>query len=314
MATGACGVACDVCKLKLLMICSSCGPGKSQLAKAKLAAQKRLLGAPCPILACAALKQVDYCLRDCELFPCENFVQGPYPFSQSFLDMQRRRRQQRPPAISPYRSFIQTPEPYWQAILGREIAELCRLLPARPFGADGLIFASFHEEILLDRRQRALFRQQQGRWERSDDPQLELLTLLFLAKTQQLQPLSHQLVSVADLKEAQYFKGPHRLPVDILAERFGQDLPGFQRVARFLAGTPLAMADAAYTFLPLPRLPVSLLLWLGDEEFPPQGTVLFDRSIEAYLSASGIWLLVNFVISTLLWSSPAQGITPQGNP
>jgi len=314
MPTGACGVACDVCKLKLLMICSSCGPGQSQVARAKLAAQKRLLGAPCPILACAALRQVDYCLRDCDLFPCENFAQGPYPFSQSFLDMQQRRRRQRPPAISPYRSFIQTPEPYWEAIQAREITELCQLLPARPFAPDGLIFTSFHEEVLLDRRQRALWRQQQGRWQRSDDPQLELLTLLFLAKTQHPQPFSQQLISVADLKEALYFKGPHRLPVDILAERFGQDLPGFQRVARFLAGTPLEMADAAYTFLPLPRLPVSILLWLGDEEFPPQCTVLFDRSIEAYLSASGIWLLVNYVTATLLWSSPAQGSAPADNP
>ena len=80
MPTGACGIACDVCKLKLLQICSSCGPGKSQLAKAKLEAQKRLLGAPCPILACASLKQVDYCLRDCDLFPCENFDVRPLPF------------------------------------------------------------------------------------------------------------------------------------------------------------------------------------------------------------------------------------------
>ncbi len=307
MPTGACGIACDVCKLKLVMICSSCGPGKSQVAKAKLAAQKRLLGAPCPILACAALRQVDYCLRDCDLFPCENFGQGPYPFSQSFLDMQQRRRQQRPPAVSPYHSFIQTPEPYWEAIQTCELQDLCRLLPGRPYGADGLIFTSFQEEVLLERRQRALWRRHQGRWERSDEPQLELLTLLFLAKTRQVTPLRHQLISVADLKEAQYFKGPHRLPVDTLTERFGQDLPGFRRVARFLGGTPLEMADAAYTFLPLPRLPVSVLLWLGDDEFPPQCTVLFDRSIEAYLSASGIWLLVNFVTSTLLWCAPSQG-------
>lgn len=305
MAIGVCGVACDVCKLKLLMICSSCGPGKSQLAKAKRAAQERLLGAPCPILACAALRGVDYCLRDCDLFPCENFAQGPYPFSQSFLNMQRRRRQQRPPAISPYRSLIQTPELYWEAILSRDLLELCRLLPARPYGSDGLIFSSFQEEVLLDRRQRALYRRQAGRWERSDDPQLELLLLLFLAKTQVIQALSQQLISVADLREAAYFKGPHCLPLGPLEERFGQDLTGFQCVARVLGATPLDMADAAFTFLPLPRLPVSVLLWLGDEEFPPQCNVLFDRSIEAYLSASGIWLLVNLVSSTLLWSSTA---------
>ncbi len=305
MPLGACGISCDVCKLKLLHLCSSCGAGKSQMAKAKLAAQERLLGAPCPILACAALKGVDYCLRDCDLFPCENFAQGPYPFSQSFLAMQKRRRQQRPPALSPYHSLLQTPETYWEAVNRRDLAELCRLLPGRPYGDHGLVFRSFQEEVLLERRQRALYRQRDGHWCRSDDPQLELVTLLFLARVQEVQPCQQELVSVADLKEALYFKGPHRLPVADLLERFGQDLAGFQRAARALGGNPLEQADAAFTFLPLPRLPVSLLLWLGDEEFPPHCQVLFDRSIESYLSASGIWLLVHLVCSALLWTSAA---------
>jgi hypothetical protein len=67
------------------------------------------------------------------------------------------------------------------------------------------------------------------------------------------------------------------------------------------------MADAAFTFHPLPRLPVAVLLWLGDDEFPPQVNFLFDRSVEAYLSASGIWLLANLVSSTLLWVQPTAG-------
>lgn len=305
MPTGACGVDCDVCKLKLLQLCSSCGPGKSQVAKAKLAAQTRLLGAPCPILACASLRQVDYCLRDCELFPCENFTVGPYPFSQSFLDMQHRRRQQRPPALTPYRSLIHIPAQYWDQVQARELADLCQLLPARPYGTDGLIFSCFQEEILLDRSQRSLRRQHHGRWEVTSDPQLELVVLLYLSQVAAVAPLTQELISVADLKEAHYFRGPHQLPVEGLVERYGQDLPGFQRAALALGGKPLDLADAAFQLWPLPRIPLSLLLWLGDEEFPPQVNVLFDRSIEAYFSASGIWLLVNLVCTNLLQGPPA---------
>ena len=300
MPTGACGVACDICKLKLLDICSSCGPGKTQLAKAKLEAQKRLLGAPCPILACANLKQVDYCLRDCDLFPCENFTCGPYPFSQSFLDMQHRRRQQRPPALSPYRTLIQTPTQYWETLQRRDLADLARLLPGDPSGDDGLVFQSFGTEILLDRRGRCLKHRQAGEWHNLSNPQLELITLLFLSQATEVAPWHGELISVADLKEAHYFRGPHRLPLAALQERYGDDVPGFQRVCRGLGGNPLELADAAFTLLPLPRVPVSYLLWHGDEEFPPLFKVLFDRSVEAYFSASGIWLLVNLVSSTLL--------------
>jgi hypothetical protein len=300
MPIGACGIACDVCKLKLLNICSSCGPGKSQLAKAKLEAQKRLLGAPCPILACAGLKQVDYCLRDCDLFPCENFDFGPYPFSQSFLDMQKRRRQQRPPALSPYRSLIQIPDQYWEKVQSRDLVDLCRLMPGRAYDQDGLIFSSFREEILLDFNQRCLKRRQAGHWEITNDPQLELVVLLFLSQVEEISPLASEFISVADLKEAHYFNGPHQLPLEALVERYGQDLPGFQRVSRSLGGAPLDLADAAFVFLPLPRIPLYYLLWLGDDEFSPLFKVLFDRSIETYFSASGIWLLVNLVSSNLL--------------
>lgn len=307
MPTGACGLACDVCRLKVLNLCSSCGPGKSQLAKAKLEAQKRLLGAPCPILACASLKQLDYCLRDCDLFPCENFNCGPYPFSQSFLVMQQRRRRERPPAVTPYRSLVHIPDQYWEKVQSRDLSDLCRVLPGFVHGEDGVIFQSFQEEILLDRRQRCLKRWQGNAWEVSLDPQLELVVLLYLSHVVKLPSLRGDFVTVADLKEAQYFKGPHQLPLEHLVERFGHDVSGFRQAALALGGEPLELADVAYAFKPLPRVNLYYLLWLGDEEFPPLFKVLFDRSIESCFSASGIWLVVNLVSSSLLYGGRLPG-------
>lgn len=57
MPTGACGINCDTCRLNLLGICTTCGSGTSAEAQRKMAAQQRLLGAPCPILDCAAINR-----------------------------------------------------------------------------------------------------------------------------------------------------------------------------------------------------------------------------------------------------------------
>ena len=92
MATGACGINCEKCKLYRRGVCSSCGGGTSEQGMHKIATQKELLGVPCSILACANMNQIGHCLAECELFPCENFQNGPYPFSKGFLDMQKRRR------------------------------------------------------------------------------------------------------------------------------------------------------------------------------------------------------------------------------
>ena len=63
------------------------------------------------------------------------------------------------------------------------------------------------------------------------------------------------------------------------------------------------MADAAYKFLSLPKIPVYYLLWEGDEEFGPDLKILFDRSIEKHLSADAIWGVVNLVSDALLMES-----------
>jgi hypothetical protein len=300
MPTGACGINCDVCKLKLMGICSICGPGKSVECRKKLEAQKRLLGAPCPILACAAINKLDYCLRDCSTFPCDNFSSGPYPFSQGFLGMQERRRRQKPPALTHNRTPIVVPPEYWTRLKERDIQALCSFTLARTDGAEGLILRSLGEEIRLDPETSRIMHRDGDRWEPTDDPLLELVALLYLNRVDAVYPLGKDLVGPRDLKEAHYFQGPHSLDLAPLLERYGNDLKGFKAAAEYLDGTPLDMADAAYRLLPFPRIPVYYLLWEGDEEFRPKLSVLFDRSIERCFSASGIWSLVNLVSGALL--------------
>ena len=54
--------------------------------------------------------------------------------------------------------------------------------------------------------------------------------------------------------------------------------------ANSLGGQPLPMADAAYSFQVTPRTPVAVLYWQGDDDFPPEAKILFDRSLAGYLA------------------------------
>ena len=60
------------------------------------------------------------------------------------------------------------------------------------------------------------------------------------------------------------------------------------------------MADAAFRFLPFPKIPLYYLLWDGDDEFAADLNILFDRSIEQHFNADAIWGLVNLVSDMLL--------------
>ena len=300
MATGACGINCDVCKLNLLGTCSSCGPGKSLQAEKKLAAQQRLLGGTCSILACANMNQVDYCMRDCNQFPCDNFSTGPYPFSKGFLNMQQRRLKETPPAVAPDGSRVSVAENYWNDLLKRDITSLCNLTLFTQLSSNQILFHFLQEDVVLDFEKRCLMRLQDNHWQKSDDPLLELVTVMYLINVTDIYPIGKDIVGVKDLKEGHFFQGPHVLKTDPLIERYGHDLKGFREAAEFLEGEPRDMADAAYKFQPYPRVALYFLMWEGDEEFPAQVTVLFDRSIENVLAADAIWALVNRIVTALL--------------
>ena len=148
--------------------------------------------------------------------------------------------------------------------------------------------------------ERCLKRMQEGKWSKTEDPLLELVTVLYLLNVNGLYPMDQDIVGVKDLKEAHFFQGPHALRTEPLVRRYGKDLRGFKQVAQYLEGEPRDMAESAYRFLPFPRVPLYYLLWQGDDEFEPRASVLLDRPIENTLAADAIWALINRVTTSLL--------------
>lgn len=84
MATGACGINCDVCGLKVKGICLGCRAGTEWTEDA-------VAEHPCPILKCAVVKSVAYCLSNCSDFPCNTMEEASFPFSSAYLGMHRHR-------------------------------------------------------------------------------------------------------------------------------------------------------------------------------------------------------------------------------
>ena len=69
---------------------------------------------------------------------------------------------------------------------------------------------------------------------------------------------------------------------------------------------PLDQGDISVVIQAFPMVPVALILWKGDEEFPPEGTILFDRNISDILSAEDIAWLAGMIIYPLLGMAKGQ--------
>jgi hypothetical protein len=231
-------------------------------------------------------------------------------YSQGYLAMQKRRRKQIPPASAPNRERVNVAPDYWDELQQRDINILCNLTLFTPVSPQQLSFLFLNEEVLVDLSDRCLKRSGGSGWQKTDDPLLELATVLYLINVKEVYPLGKDIVGTKDLKEANFFQGPHALKVEALIKRYGYDINGFKAAAVFLRGEALDMADSAYKFLPFPRIPLYYLLWEGDEEFKPRINVLFDRSIENIFAADAIWALVNRVSVALIEGPTAIETNP----
>ena len=85
-----------------------------------------------------------------------------------------------------------------------------------------------------------------------------------------------------------YYPAFARRSIDPLLQTFGQKLQAFKLVAKSLGGEAVAMGDFGIRIQIFPKVPVVLVFWLGDEDFPPDLNVLFDATIEKFFSTEDI--------------------------
>ena len=105
-------------------------------------------------------------------------------------------------------------------------------------------------------------------------------------------PVSNEWISEKDIPGGvTFFRGPHAIPTDLIGKRYQGDVSGFSEACRRLGGVPLEMADAAYHFKIAPRIPIAVLFWDADDEFPAESKVLFDRTIIDHLALDIVFAL-----------------------
>lgn len=70
---------------------------------------------------------------------------------------------------------------------------------------------------------------------------------------------------------------------------------------------PFDHGDVSVVVRALPKIPVALLIWRADDEFPPEASILFDRSIQEILSAEDIAWLAGMIVYPLVGMAGKKG-------
>ena len=109
---------------------------------------------------------------------------------------------------------------------------------------------------------------------------LEQLSILAYLINATDKPLSGEWVSERSLPGGDfYFRTPvHQLPTSLLESAFGAAPEKLHRVKARFAAESAEFGDAAIRLLVLPRVPIAIVIWSADCEFPARARVMFDST------------------------------------
>jgi len=128
----------------------------------------------------------------------------------------------------------------------------------------------------------------------------QVLILHYLMGAHGVAPAGHW-IPYRDIPGASLYHGVFiKRAVDPLRKVFGRNLPGFSRAAALLNGSRIAQGDLSFAFSPFPAVPLQLIVWEGDDEFPAEAGILFDRTVSGILSPEDVAWLSGMLVYRLI--------------
>jgi hypothetical protein len=135
----------------------------------------------------------------------------------------------------------------------------------------------------------------------------ELCILTYLINSQDL-PVANKLSAAEALPEGQFFfRGPHKLSTEKLEEVFGQCPERLYDVMDKFGAKRREFGDASIELYVLPRVPLTIVIWRGDEEFGSRASILFDETAAAQLPLDALLAAVNLAIKALVRAAAKSG-------
>ena len=120
-------------------------------------------------------------------------------------------------------------------------------------------------------------------------------------------PITNKIIAFRELPEgANYFPTFSKRAIKPLLDHFGKEPERLIDATEKLGGHKVNYGDVAVTINAFSYIPITLVLWQGNKEFAPEGSILFDSTVSDYLSTYDItvlcetisWKLVKYLKGT----------------
>jgi hypothetical protein len=109
-------------------------------------------------------------------------------------------------------------------------------------------------------------------------------------------PLTGDLITYKELQEGlNYYPTFFKRAIEPIINNFKDSPEKLPEIAAALGGVKSDYGDIAVTIYAFPYVPLNIVLWREDGEFPPEGNIMFDSTITNYLPMEDITIICEII-------------------
>ncbi len=162
------------------------------------------------------------------------------------------------------------------------------------------VITLLNTEYIVNLSDRQIFSTQTGSTPIPAEFLEQLCILAYLINAQDL-PLANKFVGPEHLPSGQFFfRGLHSLPTRQLEETFGKSPEQLYEVSKQFDAKRCEFGDASIELYALPRIPLTIVIWRGDDEFDSRASILFDQTAGTHLPLDALGTLANLAVKALV--------------
>jgi len=135
----------------------------------------------------------------------------------------------------------------------------------------------------------------------STAPDWNKILFLHYLTSQGNKKLSNRLISYRDVAGARFYEPNFiKRAINPLVKRFGKNPQNLIEEGERFGGVKSDKGDASIVIKVLPYISVTFIIWKGDDEFPPEGNILFDETAKSWLPAEDLVVLASLCVYKLI--------------
>jgi len=115
------------------------------------------------------------------------------------------------------------------------------------------------------------------------------------------QKMTGKLIAYREAAPALFYEPNfYKRAVNPLVKCFGKNPEALVEIGESCGGRRENLGDASVTVDALPYLPLTFVIWKGDDEFPPDGNILFDQTAATRMSPEDLAVLASSAVYELI--------------